>query len=129
MVHSTVFLPKVLSAKRERDASSSKTFERDKAGRSSKKPKMDGENSVVHNQCMIVDAWKLSKHEESSFGKIFSYNTLLSRPDHSSGCKLCHKCAIKRYCFSDCNNKASHVEWSTEDKSKFDAFQKKARGL
>ena len=75
-------LPKVLSAKRERDTSSSKTFERDKAGRSSKKPKMDGENSVVHNQCMIVDAWKLSKHEESSFGKIFSYNTLLSRPDH-----------------------------------------------
>ena len=116
-------LPKDLNVKREREQGDG-----DKNPKGPKKVKKEN-STVVHNQCMIVDSWKLSKEEEASFAKIFNYNALLSRPNHGSGCKLCHKWALKRYCFSDCNNKASHMEWNTSDRSNFDAFQRKARGL
>jgi len=117
-----------LSLKYKREVSFSKLKDDEKGGKVTKKAKKV-ENTVVHNQCILVNTWKLLKEEESSFGRLFSYNTLLLCPDHESGCKLYHKWALKRYCFSDYNNKASHNKWSTSNKSSFDAFQKKARGL
>ena len=83
----------------------------------------------MHTQCVVEHVYKLSKEEEGSFNTIFDHSTLLSRPEHVSGCELCHMFALKCYCFSDCNNKASHNEWSILNKSSFDDFQKKARGI
>ena len=89
--------------------------------------KQKRENSIVSNTEMIIDAWKLSREEELKFKSIFDHATLIKRPDHSSGCKLCHKWAVKNYCFSDCNNKGSHTSWSLSEKNRFDSFLKEAR--
>ena len=116
----TTPLPRALTAKHDLPGKGDK----DGKGKRNK----TGED-VVHNVTMLVDAWKLKENEENKFKEIFNYKALLDRPDHSSGCKLCHKWAVKRYCFSDCRNKASHGSWSTAERSKFDAYQKKVRGL
>lgn len=60
----------------------------------------------VANGVMIVKDWKLGEDEE--FKTICTPQALADRPLHSSGCKLCHKFAVKGYCFIDCPNKGSH---------------------
>jgi len=100
---------------------------KERGGPDPKRPKPIENKKQVVNTEMIVEAWKLSREEEANFRNMFDYPTLLKRPDHSSGCKLCHKWAVRKYCFSDCNNKGSHGSWSTSEKSKFDSFIREVR--
>ena len=78
---------------------------------------------------MIVGEWKLNDKEEAKFKEIYNPKVLADRPLHSSGCKLCHKFAVKGYCFTDCPNKGSHKAWSKLEKTKFDSFQAAARQI
>ena len=114
-------LPRALISKQDNKRKSEGN--REKAEKHQKKE----ESFVVKNPDQVQEAWKLTKEEENNFGKVFDYATLLQRPNHSSGCKLCHKWAMKGYCFKDCNNKGSHVSWTIKEKSQFDKFARDAR--
>ena len=72
-----------------------------------KKKKVDG--NYVKNE-NINPRWKLNANEDMK--KIFNQAVLYERPKFNDTCCLCHRWALRGYCFFNCYNKALHCKLS-----------------
>ena len=72
-----------------------------------------------------VNAWKLKDGEE--YTTVFRHK-VRGGPKLSMGCYGCHKFHNKGWCFTDCDNVASHIELVGDDFKKFDDRVKALRG-
>ena len=72
-----------------------------------------------------VEEWKLREGED--YSAVFRHK-VKSGPKLSMGCHGCHKFHNKGWCYSDCDNAASHCVLIGDDAAKFDARIKALRG-
>ena len=72
-----------------------------------------------------VEAWKLRADED--YTTVFRHK-VKGGPKLSMGCHGCHKYHNKGWCYSDCDNAASHCILVGDDFDKFDARIKALRG-
>ena len=86
------------------------------------KERRTSEKVVNHNQ---VQEWKL--HEGEDYATVFRHK-VKGGPRLSMGCHGCHKFHNKGFCYTDCDNAASHCVLVGDDHDKFDARVKALRG-
>ena len=93
-----------------------------KADLEKEKDKRTSERVVNQNQ---VRDWKLREGED--YMTVFRHK-VKGGPKLSMGCHGCHKFHNKGWCYTDCDNAASHIILSGEDFTKFNARVKALRG-
>ena len=78
---------------------------------------------IVNPSCN--ESWKIRQNEQ--WETVFRHKSV-DGPLLSMNCHPCLKYHCKGWCFSDCKNKASHINLKNEDKAKTSAFIKSLRG-
>jgi hypothetical protein len=85
----------------------------------------EGQVSVKVVNKNQVEEWKLRDGED--YTTVFRHK-VKGFPKLSMGCHGCHKYHNKGWCYSDCDNAASHCVLVGDDETKFDARVKALRG-
>ena len=85
----------------------------------------EGQVSVKVVNKNQVEEWKLRDGED--YTTVFRHK-VKGGPKLSMGCHGCHKYHNKGWCYSDCDNAASHCVLVGDDETKFDARVKALRG-
>lgn len=67
----------------------------------------------------VVNSWKLQSGEQ--WNQTFRHKSR-DGPLRSMNSKLCLKCHVKGFCFSDCNFKGSHAKLLGDDYQKADKY-------
>ena len=102
--------------------SSDKKRRKRKAEQEKEKNKKTSERVTNQNQ---VQEWKLREGED--YFTVFRHK-VRGGPKLSMGCYSCHKIHNKGFCYTDCDNAASHCVLVGDDYTKFNARVKALRG-
>ena len=106
-----------------------KQLDNSKSGGKKRKADHGNENSDINHRVVMnenpVEAWKLRDGED--YDVVFKHK-VRGGPRLSMGCLGCHRFHNKGWCFSDCDNAASHCVLTGEDFRKFNGRIKALRG-